>query len=89
MKGKQKDKTCYWIKGGNEREGGAMDGFLFSGLELSTKVKLIVGGIGLGMLNFRCLGLLKRWHLEVTQSFDVMKSNANKRNNSLNCFGTT
>lgn len=52
-----------------------------------TKVRQIGGGTGLGMLNFRCLGLLKGQYSEVTQPSDVMKSNANKRNNSPNCFG--
>lgn len=87
LKGKQIDKARYWIGGGKEREGGAMDGFLFSGSELSTEVRQVVGGTGLGMLNFRCLGLLKGRYSEVTQASDVMKFNANKRNNSPNCFG--
>lgn len=66
-----------------------MVGFPFSGSELTTRVRPAVGGIGLGMFSFRCLGLLKGWHSEVTQPCDVMKSNANKRNNSPNCSGIT
>ena len=70
---------------GNEREQSAMDSF--QSMELSIKVRQTVGGTGLDMLNFRQLGLLKRHYAEVAQPPDVIKSNANKRNNSPNCFG--
>ena len=54
-----------------------------------SKVRQTVGGTRLHMLNFRQLGLLKRHYAEVAQPPDVIKSNANKRNNSPNCFGNT
>lgn len=38
-----------------------------------------MGGTGLDMLNFRCLGLLKGWHSEMIEPSDVIKSKANKK----------
>jgi hypothetical protein len=42
---------------GNEREGGTMGSFLFSGSEFAVKVGQTVGGTGLDLLTFRCPGL--------------------------------
>lgn len=70
------------------REGSDTDGFPSPGLELSIKVRQTVGGTGLD-LNFRWLGLLKGQRSEVAQTSDVVKFNANKRNNSPSRFGTS